>query len=147
MYSQIKFALLVLVSVFASACATQAPPYQFSPEESTANILRGGMADLCLNGKMYTLSAAADDGSVKIPSGKRVSLANFMRFDSGNFIYTCKPAISFLPKSNATYYLHNYIRDNKCYMEVVKDDKSTEIGLAFEPSIGPRDCFPAKDKN
>lgn len=124
-------------------CAT---PYPFTKEEKTASIklMNMGKAEFCKSGNFYIMPAVEGTNSALVPTGERISIGTFMSFQGYNVIHHCYPFLSFLPKAGDKYVLHNYIRDNRCFVELVREDSTKATGVSLEPSVGPRDCFAKK---
>lgn len=133
--------LLAAVAFALTGCAFN-PPYQFAADEKKASLKLYGMGttSMCRAGKFYNL-APAENNTVSIPVGERVSLGTYMYFDSYPVTYSCHPFLSFLPKAGESYVLDNMVRNGKCFVELAREDKTKATGVVLETSVGPRDCY------
>jgi hypothetical protein len=135
-----KFLLLLCIFMLAS-CATYAP-YPFAQEEKRATItfFTIGKASMCKAGKIYNFSIIDGTNFAAVPAGERITIGTFMHFPEYAVSYKCFPMQSVIPIEGEKYVLHNYIRDDKCFLEIVREDSTAETGIRNEPSIGARDC-------
>ncbi len=133
--------VLLIAILILGGCATA--PYAFKPDEKTASIklMNMGQAKFCRGGNFYGMPAVEGTNSALVPVSERISVGTYMQFQGYNVIHHCYPFLSFLPKAGEKYVLHNYIRDNKCFLELVREDGASATGVSLEPSVGPRDCF------
>ena len=132
--------LLVLGLVLVTGCASN-PPYPFTKEEKKAYLKGVNNVAMCKDGSFYTVTTPEGAKAAPIPAGGRVSLGTYMSYSGYNVTYSCYPFLSFNPHESETYLINTFVRENKCYIELVREDQTKETGVAFEPSLGPRDCF------
>jgi hypothetical protein len=132
--------LLILSLVLLAGCATN-PPYRFSNDEKKALLKSKSDVSMCKDGKFYSLTTPKGADAIPIPAGGRITLGTPMHYSGYNVSYNCYPFLSFQAQEGGTYLIDSYVREKKCYIELVREDLSKESGVAFEPSIGSRDCF------
>ena len=96
---------------------------------------------MCKDGSFYSLRAPEGTDAIPIPAGARITLGTYMSYSGYNVSYTCYPFLSFRAEAGRTYLIDNYVREKKCYVELVREDLSKESGVALESSVGPRDCY------
>lgn len=138
--------LLLMFALSMSVGCAISPPYPFAKDEKTASMkfLNMSGAKMCRGGEFYQLAPPEGKSEALVPVGARISVGTYMSYSGYNVTYTCYPFLSFEPKEGVTYILHNGLRGDKCFVELVREDKKAETGVSFEPSIGPRDCFAKK---
>lgn len=138
--AQTLFCALALLAI--SGCTTLSP-YVPANDEKTASLrlLSTRSVAMCRAGTLYSVSAPDGGNVVRIPVGERISVGTYMSYEGYNVSYSCYPFLSFLPKEGETYVVHNFIRGNQCFIELVREDKTKPTGVVFEPSVGRRDCF------
>lgn len=136
-----KWVLAIVVPAI-SGCAIN-PPYVPAKEEKTAVVRLLGMSTLtmCKGGTFYDVSAQEAGGVAPVPAGERISVGSYMSYGGYNVTYSCYPFLSFVPKQGETYVVHSFLRGDRCFIELVREDKTKATGVTFEPSIGPRDCY------
>jgi len=119
------------------------PPYNFSPNEKSASIklLFGNTLSMCRDNKLYRLTPTDDSKTVRVPTGKRVSVGTSMSYSGYNVTYSCTPFLSFLPEENTKYITDSNIINNNCHIDLVKENPTTRTGVSLEPSVSKRDCF------
>jgi hypothetical protein len=137
-----KLYLLIGCASLLSGCVTN-EPYAFAEGEKAASIkfLGMGRISFCRTNQFYSFTPVENSDLVRVPVGERVSVGSFMHFSGYNVSYSCYPFLSFLPEEGKTYVIDNSIRGSKCFIEVVREDKSKATGVSLETSVGPRDCF------
>lgn len=136
-----KLSLLVVSGLLVAGCATT-QPYQFSSGEKNALLKKGAGISMCKDGKFYRLPPVDGESATPIPAdGGRITLIAAMTYSGYNVTYSCYPSISFQPREGETYLVNSFVRGDKCYAELVREDLVQQTGVAFVPSIGPRDCF------
>lgn len=138
--------LLIGVTLLLAGCVIN-PPYTFTPAEKTASLtlLNMSKATMCKDSEFYSIARPEGKTDAPIPTGERISLGTFMQYSGYNVTYTCYPFLSFIPKEGEKYILHNFVRNEKCYVELVREDNSTVTGVKYEQSLGPRNCFKKKN--
>ena len=130
----------------AVLAACGAVPYQPGPNEVLAPVKLVGLGSprMCMDGKLYSLSADKSE-TVKVPVGQRITLGSYMYFDGYNVSFSCMPQLSFMPQAGLSYVSNAGLRDQRCFVELVREDASRETGVAPEPSLGPpQSCAKAK---
>ncbi len=128
--------------VLLSACTL--PVYQPTAGETLVSVklLANTTVQLCKDNVKYSLNQDATGQAVQVPVGGRIDLNSYMYFTGYNVSYTCFPVLSFIPQAANTYVLDTGLRDNKCYIELVKEDKSIDTGVSIDTSVaGPSGCF------
>lgn len=138
--------LLLTFAISMSVGCAISPPYPFAKDEKTASVkfLNMSGAKMCRGGEFYDLTPAEGKSVALVPVGERVSVGTYMSYGGYNVTYSCYPFLSFIPKEGETYILHNGLRSDRCFVELVREDGKVETGVSFEPSIGPRDCYAKK---
>lgn len=132
--------LLTFIFLILVGCAT---PYPFATDEKRASVklLNMSSVTMCRGRELYRLTAAEGKSEVHVPVGERISVGTSMSYSGYNVTYSCNPFLSFLPKEGMTYILHNGLIGDKCFVELVQEDKKVETGVSFESSVGVRDCY------
>lgn len=139
-----RFALLTLVAL--SGC-TVFPVYKPSPAEATAPLKVSGWGIITFrycdqaDKDRKQLDVDAKTLTTLIPAGKRV-VVNAYRSDSGyQVVHYCNVRLNFEPEAKSTYVLNSGMVDaGKCFIELVKEDLSTDTGLVLEPSARGGSC-------
>ena len=134
--------LVPLLTLFIGACSVN-PPYTFKPGEKTASL---AMIDrtqvvMCKDSNFYNVKLAEGKKIAKIPAGERISIGAFMYYSGYQVSYSCYPFLSFIPSAGEKYIVHSAVISNKCMVELVREDNSRPTGVAFEESLGKRNCF------
>ena len=127
-----------------SACGT---PYQPAPGEVLApdKLVGIGSPRMCKDGKIYTLNTEARSETVKVPVGQRIAIGSHMYFDGGYMTYTCNAFLSFVPEAGKSYVSNSGLREQqRCFIELVREDPVKETGVVLEPSVGPAYCGTGK---
>jgi predicted small lipoprotein YifL len=139
-----KYLIAMVVAPLAACSVT--PPYPLKPDEkvATLKIIAAPEATMCRNSEYYKITTPQGKTEARIPSGERVSLGTFMQYSGYNVSYSCYPFVSFIPKEGEKYVLHNFVKGDKCYVEIVGLDGATSTGVKFEESIAPRHCYKEK---
>ena len=141
----VRLGLCIGAAAFMTACGVV--PYQPTPQDVLVPVKLVGMGSprMCRDGKLYSLPADASGESVKVPSGQRITFGTFMYFDGYNVSYSCLPRVSFVPEAGRTYVSNSGLRDQRCFVEVVREDLSRDTGVAPELSLAPPEpCGPSK---
>jgi len=138
-----RFVLLPSVAALSvlGGCAGM-PPYQPGADDVMVPIklFGDGRPQMCKDGRNYSLATTDTSDTVKVPSGQRISLGAFMQYDGYNVIYTCRPALSFVPRPGQAYVANTGLNNNRCFIELVREDLSKDTGVAFEPSLAAASC-------
>lgn len=143
-HGMIKFTTSVAVALVLSACGT---PYQPAPGEVLAPVKLVGIGSprMCKDGKIYNLTTEGRTETVKVPVGQRIAIGSFMYFDGGYMTYTCNAFLSFVPEAGKSYVSNSGLREQqRCFVELVREDPAKETGVVLEPSVGPAYCGPGK---
>lgn len=120
------------------------PRYVFSPEEKTAAVkilMNDGQVNMCRDGKLYSLKIDHETGKALIPTGKRVALLKSVQYSGYQTTFSCYPRLGFTPKDGETYITDMNLIGNRCLLELVKENDSTDSSVELEPSLGQADCF------
>lgn len=85
-------------------------------------------------------SLPSKDGVVYVPVDARIRI--WRRYETVDIItghinktYSCVPGISFIPKTGVTYYLDFELRGSRCSLLVYREDPTSRVGIALEPTI------------
>jgi hypothetical protein len=137
--------LLATAVLTLSACAVT-PPYTLKPDEQVASLqmITSSEVTMCRNSAFYKVPAPQNKTDARIPSGERISLGTYMQYGGYNVTYSCYPFVSFVPKEGEKYVLHNFVKGDQCFIEVVGLDGATATGVKLEESARSRHCY--KDK-
>lgn len=140
-YKSTRLATAVGGVLMLAGCISN-PPYAVTKDDKTASVKLFNMSDavMCKRDQFFSITAPEGANHAVIPAGERISLATHMQYSGYNVTYNCHPALSFVPQEGEKYVLHNYLRGGKCVIEVVREDSTTPTGVAFEDSLGPRNC-------
>lgn len=137
-----KSRLLALLPLLAVIGCTVFPVYQPGPNEVTTPLKVSGWGvitfRLCteLEKERRQLSVDSKTLTTRIPTGKCL-MVNAYRSASGyQVVHYCNARLAFDPVPGTTYVLNSGMVDQgKCFIELVKEDLSTDTGLALEPSV------------
>lgn len=114
--------------------------YQFNSDEKRATIKGPRYYKFCMGNSYYIENTKPDKNESFVPAGRRISISVPFFHSDINKAYSCEPRLSFVPKEGETYILNNFTKNDKCYLEVVLIDQTTETGVALESSVGPAVC-------
>ncbi len=123
----------------ASLCACVGlPTYQPSPGEPLATIrLSANIAtdplDMCNGGTCYVLKPA--HGELQVPVDRRVVLYKVLVASGYQVMYSCTPALSFVPHVGVTYYADFALRAEHCVLSLFRLDPGSRVGVAFDPTV------------
>lgn len=134
-----RFASFATASGLASMLAAcGVVPYQPAPNEVLAPVKLVGIGSprMCLDGKMYSLSVD-NHQTVKVPVGQRITLGSYMYFDGYSVSFSCMPRLSFTPAAGSSYVSNAGLVDQRCFMELVREDNTRDTGVVPEMTIGP----------
>jgi hypothetical protein len=135
LFSSITRLALLLVA----GCATDS--YKISKNESSAKIKTSKHITMCKKNNYYSLSPTSDNQAYEIPANERISIGSITNYtDYSGLNLSCFPLLSFIPKEGEMYIMDTYISGNKCYIELVREDKTKETGVVVEASIGADNC-------
>jgi hypothetical protein len=131
---------LLITFLILGGCAT---PYPFAKDEKTASVklMHMGDAKFCKAGNFYSMQPVEGTNAALVPAGERIDIGTYMSFHGYNVTHSCYPILSFSPIAGKSYVLHSYIRDTKCFAELVREDGASVTGISLEPSVGPRGCY------
>lgn len=118
--------------------------YVPAPDEPmvTVRSVGSGRPQLCKDGKFYWAPEAQDvrDG-VRVPAGRRLTIGAHMVSDEYSAIHYCRPFLSFVPAQGQSYIMNSALHgDGRCVVELVREDRTTHIGLAIESSVARPVC-------
>lgn len=133
--------LAALLAVAASSGCAMLPTYVPDPGRAHAEVHVAGMygdPSFCRPGMPgFDLPAADAAGRVPMPSGERVTMADWIYIDLYTVAYSCRPLVSFHPKEGERYVAATGMDGQRCWIELVREDEATRTGLALEPSAAP----------
>jgi hypothetical protein len=137
-------ALCMVAATLVTACGVV--PYQPTPQDVLVPVKLVGMGSprMCRDGKFYSLTTDAAGDTVRVPAGQRITFGTYMYFDGYNVSYSCLPQLSFVPEAGRSYVSNSGLRDQRCFVELVREDVSRDTGVAPELSLGAPYCAPAK---
>lgn len=136
-----KIIWICILSFLLQACVN--PPYKFTADEKTAKlrVLHNSNVSMCAQGKVYDLKKLPKNNVYLVPVGKRVDLSTTLVQHGYNVTYTCTAYLSFVPTEGKSYLMDASAIGNRCTLDLVQEDPSTETGLAPELSTGAPTCF------
>lgn len=139
--SRLPLRLAALLAALASSGCMMLPTYVADPGRAHAEVHVAGMygdPSFCRTGMPgFDLPAADAAGRVPMPSGERVTMADWIYIDLYTVAYSCRPLVSFQPKEGARYVAATGMDGQRCWIELVREDDATRTGLALEPSAAP----------
>ncbi|MCE2596397.1 hypothetical protein K6Y31_16495 [Motilimonas cestriensis] len=137
---KINIMACALAALIATGCSA---PYEPKQGEETARIkplTSHPYHTICKNEQENELIGKSEDGFYTIPAGERISLKFKYYETNGVASYSCWPSLSFVPKSGIDYYSSVKLRGGACYIELLKRDDSSEVGLSNEKTVKPMTC-------
>lgn len=122
------------------------PPYLAKPNEKTASVKLMGSVEavFCKNSEFFSLPLEQNSDYVRVPANERITLETRLLYSGYNITYSCYPSLSFVPEEGGAYALHTYVREKKCFVELVREDNTTLTGIGIESSVDARNCFKKK---
>jgi len=132
---------LPAAALLLGACSIL-PTYEPKAADATISFVGIGRPSFCSRAGRFSLDVIEADGyrTAKVPVGERISVWNYMSFDGYNVISTCMPMLAFTPAAGKSYILNAGLADGKCFIELVREDKSRDTGVALEPSMAQPGC-------
>ena len=74
--------------------------------------------------------------TTRIPAGKCLMVNAYRSAAGYQVTHYCNARLAFDPEPNTTYVLNSGMVDQgKCFIEIVKEDLSTDTGVVLEPSV------------
>lgn len=142
----VNYTMIVAVALALCACNTYPT---FSPDANTmmapVRVMNEGKYVLCQNGKRFNLplkEEANNVSSVQVPVGEVIGLAVYTEQSTVFSVSYCTSGVNFKPVENQAYVMNNGFFENKCFAELVKQDKSKDTGVSLEPSATYYSCQP-----
>lgn len=134
----IRLPIILSLGFILTGCGL--PVHKNEPSARITKLQTSGMQSpqICLNGKAFQLSTTAD--VAEIPAGNPIGIASAFSTGDGQVSYSCRPTIVFTPQENIGYVGVLLFRDNRCYLQILREDPSTPTGLAWEPSVRRGGC-------
>jgi hypothetical protein len=136
--------LAAAVSLLAFGGCSTLPTYEPAATEKTVNVqlLGYGAPSMCVDGRKYRLDAKESAGAIttQIPVGQRVTLSRYMTYAGYQVTSSCNPSLSLIPKEGVGVILNTGLADGRCFIEVVREDRARDTGVALEPTVGPPAC-------
>jgi hypothetical protein len=137
-----KLALFALFSVLLMTGCTVFPIYRPAATEVTTPLKVSGWGiitfRLCteLDKDRRQLDIDPKTLTTRIPTGKCL-MVNAYRSASGYQVtHYCNARLAFDPEPGTTYVLNSGMVDQgKCFIELVKEELSTDTGVVLEPSV------------
>lgn len=137
-----KLKLLALLPLLAMTGCTVFPIYQPAANEVTTPLKVSGWGiitfRLCtqLDKDRRQLDIDPKTLTTRIPVGQCL-MVNAYRSASGyQVVHYCNAKLAFDPLPGTTYVVNSGMVDQgKCFIELVKEDLSTDTGLVLEPSV------------
>lgn len=123
----------------ASLCACAGlPTYQPRPGQPLATIrLSANIAtaplDMCDGSTCYVLKPA--HGELQVPVNRRVVLYKVLVASGYQVMYSCTPALSFVPNAGVAYYADFALRAEHCVLSLFRQDPGSRVGIAFDPTV------------
>ncbi|WP_398497543.1 hypothetical protein [Variovorax sp.] len=148
MLSLTRIALLPLAVSLALSGCTAFPVYQPAANEPTVPLKVSGWGIITfkycvIESDKSRQQLSIDDKTLttSVPAGKPIML-NAYRASSGyQVVHYCNARLNFTPKAGNTYVLNSgMVGEGKCFVELVREDLSTDTGLVPEPSVEPGSC-------
>jgi len=129
------------IALVLAGCSTM-PTYEPQAADVSVQLVGMGQPGICVGGNNYRLDVAENEGirTVRVPTGNRVMLWSTMAFQGYNVISRCEPALAFVPSAGNTYVANAGLADGKCFIELVREDKQRETGVAPEPTLQRPKC-------
>lgn len=133
--------LCASAAVLLAAC-NSLPVYQPTAGDATISFVGMGRPAFCSKGTSYQLDVVEADGyrTAKVPVGARVTLWSGMSFQGYQVISSCAPVLAFTPVSGGSYIVNAGLDSGKCFIELVREDKSRDTGVALEMSMTRPGC-------
>lgn len=126
--------LNLLVATFCTGllCACAAPPYQAVSNGPSARVhfVDFQKPEICMSGQRFALTPDTG-GNASVPAGQPVHLLGEYERGAGH----CSPAVKFVPQAGQTYDVINDVRAEKCIVNVMRHDASSQYGLRLEPAM------------
>ena len=110
--------------------------YRALPGEATARIdlTRVMEPEICLDGEIYRLRKDRD-GYSEIPAGRRLVLRSRYYSQGYPASYVCSPALGLQAQAGGRYLGNLELRNDRCHLEVFREDAQGNGGLAREASV------------
>lgn len=125
-----KLATWALGALTASGLAgCLSAPYEPEPTDQTAKVKLAYPAEFCVRGKTREILTEKDDYGY-VPAGERINVLIRVRNDKGY----CFASASFVPRAGSVYQLDTSIERERCYTNVLLEDKTAPAGVVLEPS-------------
>ncbi len=133
--------LIGAAALLLSACHTL-PTYQPVAGDPTVSFVGMGKPSFCTKAGRFQLDVTEADGyrTARVPAGQRISMWSYMSFQGYQVITTCMPTLAFTPQTGSAYIVNAGLNNGKCFIEVVREDKSRDTGVALETSAGRPEC-------
>lgn len=133
--------LCAAAALLLSACHSL-PVYEPTASDASIAFIGMGRPAFCTASGRYGLDVVAADGyrSAKVPAGQRLTLWTGMTFDGYQVISRCSPALAFTPAAGGSYIVNAGLSSGQCFIELVREDKSRDTGVALEASVGKPEC-------
>lgn len=130
-----------LAAALALAGCTTVPVYRPTATEATTPLKVSGWGTITIRACDQThkddrqLDVDPRTLTTRIPAGRCLRV-NAHRASSGyQVVHYCNVALAFDPMAGTTYVLNSgMVQEGKCFIELVKEDLSTETGVVPEPS-------------
>jgi len=132
--------LVLCISILTASCATPLKKEEFGSNQPVAYLKTSNALHLCRGDEWMALATTADRSANLLSVGERVNIGSTWKVNTGTWVFTCAAAVSFIPEVNQTYYVSHFTRGAHCYLEVVREDRSTLTGVAVESSSRPGYC-------
>ena len=134
--------LLALPPILATTGCTVFPVYQPAATDVTTPLKVSGWGVITFractqaDSERRQLDVDRKTLSTRIPAGKCL-MVNAYRSDSGyQVVHYCNARLAFDPQPGTTYVLNSGMVDQgKCFVELVKEDLTTQTGVVLEPSV------------
>lgn len=142
MKTNAQLALLLLCSVLLMTGCTAFPIYRPTAKEVTTPLKVSGWGIITfrscteLDKDRRQLEIDPKTLTTQIPAGKCL-MVNAYRSASGYQVtHYCNARLAFDPQPGTTYVLNSGMVDQgKCFIELVKEELSTDTGVVLEPSV------------
>ena len=131
--------LLSLCIATAALCACKGlPTYQPQPNQPLATIklsptIATDTLGMCDSAVCYVLKPI--HGELQVPVDHRLVLYKVLVASGYRVMYSCTPALSFVPYAGTTYYVDFALRAEHCFLNLYRENPGSRVGIAFDPTV------------
>ena len=138
----VRAPLLCAIAVLSLSACNSLPYYHPGAGDATVTYVGLGTPSICTKGVSYRLDLTHKDGysTAKVPAGERITVWNSMAFANALVVSRCAPKLAFTPAAGTNYIVNAGVSYGECFIEVVREDRNRDTGVAVEPSTAPPEC-------